>query len=384
MQQSFFLGEDQRIFRESLARWLEENWSVRERQRHGAEDPGFSREAWKGLAEIGALGAFLPEEAGGAGGGGLELMIAMEAFGRALFASPFLSSVPLASPLLSAGGRQAQALLEKIAGGAAIVTVALTEPRGRYDLNHVETRAEQRGKGHLLSGAKRGVPYAGAADWIVLPARSAGEAREGQGITLFLIEAGRKGMSLRSRASADGGRAADLELRELAAEEPDVLGEPGKGLELLQRAVDLAILAQCAEAVGAMRKLQESTVAYAKTREQFGATLASFQSLQHRMVDMFAAAETSASRVQAALARIAGPESAIDSRDSILTKLYVDKAARLVAQEAVQIHGGMGMTDDLDVGHYFKRLTMMALTFADQGKLDERYRDLQGTRGERP
>jgi alkylation response protein AidB-like acyl-CoA dehydrogenase len=379
MQQSFFLGEDQRIFRESLARWLEENWSVRERQRHGAEDPGFSRKAWKGLAEIGALGAFLPEEAGGAGGGGLELMIAMEAFGRALFTSPFLSTVPLTAPLLAAGSPQAQALLGKIAGGEAIVSVALTEPRGRYDLNHVETQAERRGKGYLLSGAKRGVPYAAAADWIVLPARSAGEAREGHGITLFLVEAGRKGMTLRSHATADGGRAAELELRELEAEESDVLGEPGKGLELLQHAVDLAILAQCAEAVGAMRRLQESTVAYAKTREQFGQTLGSFQALQHRMVDMFAAAESSASRVQAALARITGLTSPVDPRDAVLTKLYVDKAARFVGQEAVQIHGGMGMTDDLDVGHHFKRLAMMALTFADQGKLDERYRALQGS-----
>lgn len=380
MQQSFFLGEDQRIFRESLGRWLDENWSVQERQRHGATDPGFSREAWKGLAEMGALGAFLPEEAGGAAGGGLVLMIAMEAFGRALFTSPFLWTVPLASPLLAAGAHQGQALLEQIAAGEAVVTVALTEPRGRYDLNHVETRAERHGKGYILSGAKRGVPYAAAADWIVVPARTAGEARDSHGITLFLLEAGRKGTSLRSYATPDGGRAADLDIREVAAGDGAVLGEPGKGLELLGRAVDLAILAQCAEAVGAMRKLQESTVAYAKTREQFGATLGSFQALQHRMVDMFAAAESAASRVQAALARIAGPASPVEPRDAVLTKLHADKAARLVGQEAVQIHGGMGMTDDLEVGHHFKRLTMMALAFADQGKLDERYRDLQGSR----
>src|SRR5262249_28030520 len=176
------------------------------------------------------------------------------------------------------------------------------------------------------------------------------------------------------------GRAADLELRAVEADAGDVLGKPDEGHDLLQRAVDLAILAQCAEAVGAMRKLQESTVAYAKTREQFGATLGSFQALQHRIVDMFAAAETAASRVQSALARIAGPASEVDAREAILTKLHVDRAARLVGQEAVQIHGGMGMTDDLDVGHYFKRLTMMALTFADQGKLDERYRDLIASR----
>jgi alkylation response protein AidB-like acyl-CoA dehydrogenase len=380
MERSFFLGEDQRIFRESLGRWLEETWSLRERQRLGAADPGFSRQAWKGLAEIGALGAFLPEEVGGSGGGGLALMIAMEAFGRALFASPFLWTIALAGPLLGAAGRRGAALLEKIAAGEAIVTVALTEPRGRYDLQHVETQAERRGKGYRLAGAKPAVAYAAAADWIVVPARSAGEARDSHGITLFLVEAGRQGLGLRSYATADGGRAADIELRGLEAAPADVLGEPDQGLELLRRAVDLAILAQCAEAVGSMRKLQASTIAYAKTREQFGQTLGAFQALQHRMVDMFAAAETSASRVQAALARIAGPESPVDPRDAILTKLHVDKAARLVGQEAVQIHGGMGMTDDLEVGHHFKRLTMIALTFADQGKLDERYRDLQGSR----
>jgi alkylation response protein AidB-like acyl-CoA dehydrogenase len=143
--------------------------------------------------------------------------------------------------------------------------------------------------------------------------------------------------------------------------------------------VDLAILAQAAEAVGSMRKLLDSTVAYAKTRAQFGVTIGSFQALQHRMVDMFAATEMAASHVQAALARIGALDAAVDPRDAVMVKLQVDKAARLVGQEAVQIHGGMGMTDDLDVGHHFKRLTMMALTFADQGKLNERYRDLQGT-----
>jgi alkylation response protein AidB-like acyl-CoA dehydrogenase len=148
-------------------------------------------------------------------------------------------------------------------------------------------------------------------------------------------------------------------------------------LEPLQRAIDLATLAQAAEAVGAMRNLLDSTVAYAKARQQFGVAIGSFQALQHRMVDMFAATEMAASHVQAALAGISGPEEPVDPRTAVMVKLQVDRAARLVGQEAVQIHGGMGMTDDLDVGHHFKRLTMMALTFADQGKLDERYRAFQ-------
>ena len=376
-QQSFFLGEDQRIFRESLARWLEEHWSLLERRRQAESDPGYSREAWAGLAEMGVLAAFLPERVGGAGGGGLELMVVMEAFGRALFASPYLWTVALSAPLLAAAGEAGDELLGKIAAGKAVVTVALTEPRSRYDLHHVETRARRGGAGYVISGAKRAVPYGAAADFVVLPARTSGEARDRDGISLFLVPAGCNGLALDSFATADGGRAADLTLRDVEADGKAMLGEPGRGLALVQRAVDLATLAQAAEAVGSMRKLLDSTVAYAKTREQFGATLGSFQALQHRMVDMFAATEMAASHVQAALARIGGPEDAVDPRAAVMVKLQVDKAARLVGQEAVQIHGGMGMTDDLDVGHHFKRLTMMALTFADQGKLDEHYRALQ-------
>ncbi len=156
-----------------------------------------------------------------------------------------------------------------------------------------------------------------------------------------------------------------------------LLAEPAKGLQQLQRAVDLAMVAQTAEAVGSMRHLLEATVSYAKTREQFGVKISSFQALQHRMVDMFAATELASSHVQAALSRLGGPEDSIDPREAVMVKLQVGKAARLVAQEAIQIHGGMGMTDDLDVGHHVKRLTMMVFTFADEDKLQARYRDLQ-------
>jgi len=374
---TFFLGEDQRIFRESLARFFEANWSLAQHRRLADGEPGFSRDAWTKLAELGALGAFLPERADGAGGGGLELMTAMEALGRALFISPYLWTVVLASSLLSAVGKKGDALLADIAAGKAIIGVALIEPRSRYDLNHVETRARRDGAGYLLSGKKRGVLYAGAADVVVVPARTSGEARDHDGISLFLVRTKTPGLALHSFATADGGRAADLELNDVRLADDALLGEVGKGLPLLERAVDLAIVAQAAEAVGCMRHLLDSTVSYAKTREQFGAKIGSFQALQHRMVDMFAATELATSHVQSVLSRISGPDDALDPRDAIMVKLQVDKAARLVGQEAIQIHGGMGMTDDLDVGHYVKRLTMMALTFADRDKLQERYRALQ-------
>jgi len=374
---TFFLGEDQRIFRESLNRFFDENWSLARHRRLAEGEPGYSREAWAKLAALGALGAFLPERAGGAGGGGPELMTAMEAVGRALFTSPYLWTVALASPLLAAAGKKCDALLTDIAAGKATVAIALTEPRGRYDLNHVETRARREGPGYVLSGTKRAVSYAGAADVIVVPARTSGEARDHDGISLFLVPAKAAGLALKSFATADGGRAADLDMHEVKLADDALFGEAGRGLPLLRRAVDLGILAQAAEAVGCMRHLLDSTVSYAKTREQFGAKIGSFQALQHRMVDMFAATELATSHVQSVLSRISGPEDAIDPRDAITVKLQVDKAARLVGQEAIQIHGGMGMTDDLDVGHYVKRLTMMALTFADRDKLQERYRALQ-------
>jgi len=369
-EHTFFLSEDQRIFRESLARFLAENWSLAEHRRLAEKDPGFSRQVWSKLAELGALGAFLPENAGGAGGGGLELMVAMEAQGRALFASPYLWTIALAGPLL-ASSKKGEALLGDIAAGKAIVSVALTEPRGRYDLDHIETRARQDGGGYVLSGEKRAVAYAGAADVIIVPAKL------GEGTALFLVPAKAAGVTLQSYATADGGRAGDLSLRDVKLSGDALLAEPGKGLQQLQRAVDLAIVAQAAEAVGAMRYLLDATVSYAKTREQFGAKISSFQALQHRMVDMFAATELASSHVQAALSRLAGPEGTIDPSEVIMVKLQVDKAARLVGQEAIQIHGGMGMTDDLDVGHHVKRLTMMAFTFADEGKLQARYRELQ-------
>jgi alkylation response protein AidB-like acyl-CoA dehydrogenase len=380
MQQGYFLGEDERSFGDSLGKLFADNWSDAQRRKHAANDPGYSPILWKQLAELGALGAFLPESAGGSGGSGLSLMVVMEALGKACFPSPYLWTIAAAGPLLLAAGKQG--LLGAIAAGQAFVTVALVEPRSRYDLNHVETSAERKGAGYVLNGRKSVVPFAAGAGRILVPARLGGGARDRQGIGLFLVDPAASGVTLQSFATSDNGRAADMILSSVAVASDDVVGEPGQALVLIERAVDLAILAQCAEAVGHMRTLLDATVSYAKTRQQFGVTLSSFQALQHRMVDMFAATETASARVQAALARVTGPDDPVDPRDAVLTKIAVDKSARLVGQEAVQLHGGMGMTDDLNVGHHFKRLTMMSLTFADQGKLMERYRAFEEGRNQ--
>ena len=369
---SFFLSSDQRIFKESLARLLADNWSLDKRRKVGGSEPGYDRELWGKLADLGALGAFLPESAGGTGGGGLDLMIVAEALGKANVVSPFLGSVPFAATLLT----KRTELLAGVASGKSVIADAIGEPGSRYDLFHVETRAAKSGSSYRLDGYKAAVPYAGAADWLIVSARTAGQTRDRSGISLFLLDAKRKGVTIKSGPTMDGRRGGEVTLEGVPVSQADVIGD----LAALERAVDLTILAQGAEAVGHMRALLDQTVAYTKTREQFGAKLSSFQALQHRMVDMFAATETAASAVQAALARVDSPVSAVDPGQAVLAKLTVDKSARLVGQEAIQLHGGMGMTDDLAAGHHFKRLTMMSLTLADHGKLMERFRDLEQER----
>jgi alkylation response protein AidB-like acyl-CoA dehydrogenase len=372
--QSFFLGDDERLFKDSLAKLLAD-WSDAERRKAAASDPGYSKAVWKKLADAGALGAFLPEEAGGIGGNGLSLMVAMEAFGKACFPSPYPWTVAAAAPLLSADGDAGHALLGQIAAGEAIATVAFHEPKSRYDLNHVETRAEKRGAGYVLTGQKLAVPYGGGADCILVPARVSGDVRDQNGIGLFMVNPKAKGVKVASYATVDSARAADVELS--GVEAAGLIGPPGKAHAHLQRAADLTGLALSAEAVGHMRALLDMTVAYTKTRQQFGVALSTFQALQHRMVDMFAATETAASHVQAALALVGSPASAVDARTALLARITTDKSARLVGQEAVQLHGGMGMTDDLIVGQHFKRLTLLQLALADAGKLMERYRSLE-------
>ena len=373
MQPGFFLNSDQQLFKESLARTLKDGWTLSERRKLSRSEPGYSTKLWKALAALGAQGAFLPEAAGGAGGNGLDLMVVMEAIGKHLVSGPYAESIALGGALLAKDTKR----LAAVAGGESIVIAALTERGSRFDLNHVETRAEKSGSGYKLSGAKLLAPYGGAADWILVPARTAGDTRSTEGITLFLLSRSEKGMTLKSQITSDGRRAASLALEGAVVAADSVVGEPGRGLVPLQRAVDVATLALCAEAVGCMQHLLDATLAYSKVREQFGAKIGSFQALQHRMVDMFTSLETARSNVQAALAKVSGPEDTPDPLDVVLTKLHTDRAARHVGQEAVQLHGGMGMTDDLDVGHYFKRLTMMQQTYADEAQLMERYRALQ-------
>lgn len=372
---NFFLTEDQLIFRDSLARLITAAWTQEKRRQVMASDLGFCPETWRKLADIGALPAFLPEAAGGMGGTGHDLMVVMEALGRVGMATPFIETIVLAAGLLDR--ERDGALLTRIGTGDAIVSVALHEPQARYALNVVRTRARPSGKGFCLTGEKCAVAFAHAADQIIVPARMAGEGNDEAGITLFLLDRHAPNVALDVASGFDGIKTATLRLNEVMVSNDRIVGEIGQGLPRLRRAVDLAILAQAAEAVGAMRYLLGATVDYVKVRRQFGAAIGSNQAVQHRLVDMYTAVELSSALVQAAFAGIAGPGDQVDPSALAKLKLMTDCAARLVAQESVQLHGGMGMSAETPIGHYFKRLTAISQSFADQFELHAAYRKAQ-------
>lgn len=362
------------MFRRSLDTLLERRCTASHRRSIGDTRFGYDEMAWRDLADMGALGAFLPEDVGGAGASGLWMMAAMEAFGTSLFVSPFLWSSALTASLLPHNTPLGRTLLASMAQCGAVMTTALHEPDARYEWHTVRTQAVRDGNTYRISGKKCLVPFAVGAERIVVPARTSGAPTDWHGVTLFAIKPNATGVALRSYQTSDGGRAADLELTEVVADHADIVGRLGEGSPALERAIDFAMLAQAAETVGHMRSLLKATVEHCNTREQFGVKIGSFQALRHRMVDMFAVTETAAAFVQAALAAVASPGHLIDPAEATSVKLTVDAAARLVAHEAVQLHGGMGMADESAVSHHFRRLTAISLTFADRGKLLERYR----------
>ena len=376
---NFDLSEEQQLLADSLKRYLNNEYSIDARAKIVASPTGWSETVWAAFAEMGLLGVPFPEEHGGFGGTAVDVMLVMEAMGEALVVEPYWVNVGLAGRLLARAGsaEQQKRILPALIQGKHRLAFAHTERTARYDLRNVGARAKRSGDGFTLEGEKRAVLHGASADSLIVSARTSGSDTDAAGISLFLVDRGAAGLTVKEYRTIDELRAADVWLSGVAVPADAMLGAEGRGLALIEDAADYATALLCAEAVGAIRFANETTLEYIKNRRQFGVPIGSFQALQHRMVDMFAATEMAASRVQAALARISGIEDPVDPRDAVAVKLQVDTASRLVGQEAVQIHGGMGMTDDLDVGHHFKRLTSMALTFADRGKLNERYRDLQ-------
>jgi pimeloyl-CoA dehydrogenase small subunit len=363
----FALTEEQQLLRHSVERLFTDHYAFDARKRYSQETGGWSRALWKRYAELGLLGVPFDEQHGGSAGGPVETMIVMEAIGRALALEPYLATVVLAGGLLRLGGSEAMRadLIPKIAGGDLVLAFAHSERQSRYDLADVAVKGRRDGSGYVLDGAKTLVLHGDSAGKFIVSARLAGGQQDRDGLGLFLVDAASGGVSTRGYATVDGMRAAELTLAGVRVDAGAAIGPPGAAFPLIEHAADMAMAALAAEAVGAMASMHELTVDYMKTRKQFGVTIGSFQVLQHRAADMLVALEQA--RSMAMLATMMAAEDNVRERRQAISaaKVQIGRSGRLIAQQAVQIHGGIGMTMEAKVGHYFKRVTTIDTMFGD-------------------
>jgi alkylation response protein AidB-like acyl-CoA dehydrogenase len=364
----FNYSDEQIALQETLRRFIDRDYGFDRRRALAGSALGFSAEAWAQYANLGLLSLPFPEEFGGLGGSAVDIMLVMELIGRGLLLEPFLSTIVMCGGLIRDAGAEAvkRALLPRIGAGEIKLALACYEAAGRYDLSQVACSAVRSSDGSwCLSGHKTVALDAPSADFFLISARSAGAAQEARGISVFLVGRESAGLTLIAYPTQSGGRAADVRLENVAVGAEALIGIDQQGLALIERAVDRGVAALCAEAVGIIAALNEATLNYLKTRKQFGVPIGKFQALQHRMADMFIAAEQA--RSMAVIAAVgADSESAAERRRAVSgAKAYIGQAARLVGQQAVQLHGAMGVVDDLIVSHYFKRLTMIDLSLGD-------------------
>ena len=372
----FDYSEEQRLVADSVRRFVAQDYGFEARKAIVASKEGWSREVWAKLAEIGLLGLPFPAELGGFGGRAVDLMSVMEAMGDALVVEPYLSTVALAGRLAARGSSDAarQEIVAAIVEGRAVMAFAHGEDGARYHLAHVATRAMWVGDGYRIEGAKRVVLHAPCADRLVVSARTSGEVADARGVSLFIVEAKAPGISMMPYRTLDEQRAADVRFDSVSVPAAARIGDEGDGLALIEEAVDYATALLCAEAVGAMKYACDATLDYLKTRKQFGLPIGAFQALQHRMVDMVIEYEQARSMASLACARV-DTESDPRERARIVSaaKIKVADACRHISQESVQLHGGMGMTEELKVSHTFRRLTMIARQLGDADHHLERF-----------
>lgn len=360
----FNFTEEQALLRDSIAKYAGAAYDFDKRRAMIQSAEGRDPQAWATFAELGLLAAPLPEAYGGLGGGPVDVLVVMEEFGKALVIEPYLETVALAGAALREGASEAQKgeHLAAIAAGERIIVPAFYEPKSRYNLADVAVTAKRQGAGFVLNGHKAVAIGAPWADWLLVSARTAGSQREQTGLTLFLVRKAQPGVSTRDYPTVDGRRAAEVYFENVPVGEEHVVGPVDAALPLIERAIDEATAALCAEAIGAMRVTHQLTVEYARARKQFGVPIGSFQVLQHRMVDMFMALEQAVSMTYMATLKLSSPDA--ERRKAVSSaKVQIGKSARFVGQSAVQIHGGMGVTDEMRVSHYFKRLSMIENQF---------------------
>ena len=363
----FTLTDEQRLLQHSVERLFADHYAFEARKRYGQEPGGFSRALWARYAELGLLGLPFDEAYGGSAGGPVETMIVMEQIGRALALEPYLATVVLAGGLIRLGGSEAMRaeLIPQIASGDLMLAFAHAERQSRYDLADIAARARRDGAGFAIDGAKSLVLHGDSAQKFIVSARLAGEQNDRDGIGLFLVDAAAKGVSTRGYPTVDGQRAAEVTLSGVRVPAAAVIGELGAAFPLIERIADLAIAALAAEAVGAMAAMHETTVDYMKTRKQFGVTIGSFQALQHRAAEMLIALEQAHS--MAMLATMMAAEDNVRERRQAISaaKVQIGRSGRFIGQQAIQIHGGIGMAMETMVGHYFKRVTTIDTLFGD-------------------
>ena len=356
----FDLTDEQRLLADSVNRFVSDRYGdFEKRKAYRAEAGGYAAANWSAMAEMGLLALTLPEEQGGFGGGPVETMLVMEAFGRGLVVEPYLATVVLGLGLLRRAGGD-PALLERVAAGEATLALAHQERQARHDLHDVATTARRDGEGWVLHGAKGVVLHGDSAGLLLVSARHAGGRRDRAGIGLFLLDPASAGVARRGYATQDGLRAAEIVLEGARA---TLLAE--EALPLIERVAEETIAALCAESLGAMEALREITVDYLKTRQQFGQPIANFQALQHRAADMLVATEQARSMTMYAAMMVQGEDAAARATALSAAKALVGRLADQVGKEAIQLHGGIAMTEEYKAGHYFKRLAMSGALFGD-------------------
>lgn len=363
---NFAFTEEQTLLQDSLMRFVQKEYTFEKRLAIEKSSEGYSRAVWRQLAGMGVLGLPFAEEYGGFGGGAAETLIVMQAIGSGLLVEPYLATVVLGGGLVQALGDPGQKqMLPPLAEGRLMLAFAHGEPRSRYALAQVETRAAREGKGWKLSGSKAVVLHGAQADRLIVSARTGGAANDETGISLFIVDRGAAGMSVRDCRTIDGLRAAEVGLNDVRVDAQALLGDEGGAFPAIDRVSDAGAAALCAEAVGVMETLNAQTLDYLKTRQQFGQPIGRFQVLQHRAADMFIHCELSRSMALLASMKAAGSHAGERRRAVSAAKVQIGRSGRFIGQAAIQLHGGMGVSDELVASHYAKRLTMIDFWLGD-------------------
>ncbi len=363
---NFDFSEEQTMLRDSVARFVQDDYNFDTRRAIVASEEGISRQNWQTFAELGWLSVPFAEEHGGFGGGPVDLMVMMEEFGKGLVVEPYFATVVLFGGLLRAAGNEAQQAqyIPSIIDGSTLGAFAYLERQSRYEITDVATRAVADGDGYVLNGEKVAVANGANADVLIVSARSSGDQYDSRGISLFVVPADADGVERVSYRMMDGQVVANVVLKDVRVAADALLGELGGGFAAIERVTDEALVALGAEALGLMGQLNAKTLEYAKTREQFGVAIGSFQALQHRMVDTFMSYEQAKSMVYRAVCALENSDD--DARRIVhAMKVMIEKSGQHILEEAIQLHGGMGLTDELDIGHFAKRLMMINATLGD-------------------